>query len=243
MLNNFLKSLFELLYPKGPYCYFCNSLLKPWEVFWCTNCMNKIKKERNNYKHCKKCARFVSNNTDFCSYCKNNEYPFTTAISVGVYSGVLKKSLHDFKYRNKQSFAEPLSRLIALEATKYKKILTADTIIAVPMHSSKLKKRGYNQSELLSECISKLLNIPFNKKILIKIKNTDDMVNLRKNERLNNLEGAFSVKNQKLILDKKIVLVDDIFTTGSTVSSCSETLLNAGAKEVLVLVIASSFDK
>jgi ComF family protein len=243
MLNNIFKNISEILYPAGPYCCFCNSMLKIWEIYWCNSCINKIKKERNNYKHCQKCARFVLNNVGLCNYCTNNSYPFSDAVSAGMYSGILKDALHEFKYRNKQIIAEPLARLAALEALNYKKYLMADIIIAVPMHIVKLKKRGYNQSELLAKSISEIFKIPFRKNILIKTKNTVDMVSLSRNERLNNLKGAFSVDNHQWIVNQRIILVDDIFTTGSTVSSCSETLLNAGAKEVLVLTAASSFDK
>lgn len=239
MLSEFFQSILQLLFPPGPYCYFCGSSLKSWEVYWCSRC----KKEISNHKglQCRKCARFITGG-EMCSFCQKDNYPFTVARSAGLYDGKLKEALQEFKFRGKRSLAKPLGRLLALEAIKDERFLEADLIIPVPMHRVKLAQRGYNQSELLAKEVAVKLGIPFEKDVLVKIRHTADMVGLGREERSKNLQGAFFVQDHNIVLQKSILLIDDIFTTGFTALSCSETLLKAGAKKVLVLTAASNFD-
>lgn len=243
MIKSMLNELLDVFYPKGESCRFCDKALNSWEVMWCIKCKEKIDSARKNFYSCSKCARFITTKRELCSFCQNNEYEFVYAKSVSIYEGLLKDAVQDFKYRKKQSLAEPLGRLLALTALKEKSFLDCDIILPVPMFSRKLKERGFNQAEVLAYEVSGQLKIAHDFSILKKNYHTADMTGLSKTERHDNLLGVFSVKDNKRILGKNILLIDDIFTTGFTVSFCSETLNNAGAKGVFVLVLGSSFDK
>ena len=111
-------------------------------------------------------------------------------------------------------------------------------LLPVPLEKRKLKWRGFNQSEEIGKEISKFLNIPLINDILFKIKETLPQVELSEKEREENIKGVFIIRNRKKISGKKILLVDDVYTTGSTMKECAQLLKKAGAKEVIGIVIA-----
>ena len=113
-----------------------------------------------------------------------------------------------------------------------------DIILPVPLHRSRERKRGYNQSAMLGEIVSAFLSIPAYSEILIKDKNTSPQSALRKSERRVNLKGSFTVVNSSLIEKKNILIVDDVTTTGATVDECAYTLMKAGASSVSALTLA-----
>jgi ComF family protein len=113
-----------------------------------------------------------------------------------------------------------------------------DLIACVPMDKMSLMKRGFNQASLLSEGLSKALDIPFAKDLLKKTKNTQEQVTLKKHQRFINVKGAFCITEINRVNGKIILLIDDVFTTGATVNECSGVLKKAGAKSVSVLALA-----
>lgn len=114
-----------------------------------------------------------------------------------------------------------------------------DIIGAVPIHKKRMLERGYNQSELIAKEIAKNIQGIEYKKLLKKTKNNQTQSELKKEERLENVKNVYEIQNKQIIQDKKIILFDDIYTTGSTVNECSKVLKENGAKEVLVLTLAS----
>jgi len=127
----------------------------------------------------------------------------------------------------------------SMMADKLKKEgFSTDIILPVPLYKQKEKERGFNQATLLCQYISKEMNIPFNIHTLIRVKNTKVMHSLTKKERQENVADAFKVVDNGVIMEKDIVLIDDIFTTGATVNACSQLLLSNGAKSVTVLTFA-----
>lgn len=111
-------------------------------------------------------------------------------------------------------------------------------ILPVPLSKRKLRWRGFNQSEEIAKEISKFFKIPLISDCLIKIKETKDQVNLSEKERKENLKGVFSIQNKEKILGKRILLIDDVFTTGTTMEECAKVLKKAGTKEVIGIAIA-----
>ena len=114
-----------------------------------------------------------------------------------------------------------------------------DIIISVPVHIWKLQERGYNQSELAAKEIAKFYLVPISINNLIKIKQTENQSKPNRKDRLSNLAGSFKVINDQEILGKKVLLIDDVITTGSTANECSKVLLLAGAKDICVATIAT----
>jgi len=127
----------------------------------------------------------------------------------------------------------------AMMANKLKEEdISIDLILPVPLYKPKERERGFNQSALLGKYVAKEVNIPLNIDILTRVKNTKVMHSLNKKERIENVKEAFKVIDNGVVINKNILLIDDIFTTGSTVNICSKLLLSSGAKSVTVLTFA-----
>ena len=153
----------------------------------------------------------------------------------GNYDGVLKELIHQFKFENKFSLSPLFAQFLSEISTK-----DIDMIIPVPMHFKKLKIRKYNPSVLMAKDLSKHLKIPYHFDILKKVIDTPSQTELSKTKRRHNVKGAYEVKNHMLIQGKKILLIDDVYTTGATVHECKRTLLKSGAHSVQVATLAKT---
>lgn len=216
-------SIIKLIFP--PKCMFCGSILNlNIEVEICSECMNKIPFFNNKF--------FKLKNSIGLNYLDD-------VICLCHYSGIIKDCLIRFKFFNKASYYRTFGKLLSNKVksmTDYRKF---DIIISVPLHKSRLNKRGYNQSLLISKILSGETGIPEKSDILSRIKNTHSQSLLTRNERYENVRDAFKVNNINIIKNKCILIVDDILTTGNTLNECSRVLKEAGAKEVVAAVIAS----
>lgn len=157
------------------------------------------------------------------------------ARELGVYEGNLLKAIHLFKYGGKINIARLLGRMLAsypLDFSIY------DLLIPVPLHIKRLKERGFNQAVLLSKEIKRAHSIPIEMFGLKRIRATRPQVLLKEKERMLNVKGAFAVKNPANIKGRKVLLIDDVFTTGATVNECAKVLKKAGAERIDVLTLA-----
>jgi len=153
----------------------------------------------------------------------------------------LKDTIILFKYRGFQALSKPLARFVLQTLGKEESLWWGvDCIIPVPLFPEKEKKRGYNQASELARELAVQKGAVFLKNQLIKVKNTLPQTSLEGSKRRKNLKGAFAVIDKKAIEGKTVLLVDDVFTTGSTVEECSSTLKKAGALEVRALTIAQA---
>ncbi len=134
--------------------------------------------------------------------------------------------------------AEPLADLILKFITNQINVADTDLITAVPLHRNKLQKRGFNQSQIMAEIIAARLNLRFCFDNLYRRRRTASQFNLAPNERRKNVRGAFACKRSQEFKEKSILLIDDIFTTGSTLNECAYILKQAGARRVVVLTLA-----
>ena len=150
-----------------------------------------------------------------------------------------KQLIHNLKYKNDTTVTPALLKIV--RRFDFSPFTACDLIVPVPLHYVKLKKRGFNQSLLLSQLFFKMLNVPIQPFALQKYAETKAQTGLDLSLRIKNIQDVFCVKNPDIIVNKKICLVDDVFTTGSTVAECSRVLLTAGASEVRVLSFARVF--
>jgi len=150
----------------------------------------------------------------------------------GAYSGSLKKVIISFKFYGKQKIAEILGRKISEMIKKHLEIQENTIIIPIPLHPLREKERGFNQAKLLSEEVSKNLNILCVTDSVSRIKETKYMHSLDKKERFKNIKNAFKITKPEMIKDKNIIVIDDIFTTGATMSQFALLLKSAGCKSV-----------
>lgn len=148
--------------------------------------------------------------------------------------GLIREAIHDFKYRNVRAAAPELAQLLADYLASNP--MLGEIIVPVPMHSSDLRGRGYNQSALLARELSKLTGLPVNERLLARIRKTARQVDLPRQERLRNVAGSFASTGDAT--GQAILLVDDVATTGSTMSACAAALRAAGAVSVWGLALA-----
>jgi ComF family protein len=159
--------------------------------------------------------------------------PFSKVINFGIYEGALAEAIHQLKFHGLRRISKQLAMLISNLS-----LPVMDGIVPVPLHIKSLRDRGFNQSLLIARNLTRNLRIPLFMDILMKKKETPPQIGLSARERISNIRNAFSVTGD--VTGLSILLFDDVMTTGATVRECSYELLNAGAREVIVLTLARS---
>ncbi len=238
-MKDYVESFLELLYPEKNTCFFCESHDEAInDRYICPDCAKTIKKIVPPI--CIKCSKPIDLNApeELCSDCRKHDHSFEMSRSVFVYDGTVKKGIYLFKYYNKPYFYRFFGMCL-VEFMKDTNYCGFGLVVPVPLHHSKLRKRGYNQSDLLARYISNNTDIPYGD-VLKRIKKTPKQSQMTKEERRKNLKDAFDVKKSKTksLTGKAVLLVDDVYTTGSTADECSKTLIKYGASKVYVITIA-----
>jgi ComF family protein len=176
---------------------------------------------------------FSSEYSDICWQCLKKAPPFSKVINYGLYEGALAEAINQLKFHGVKRLSKPLG--ILLQSLD---LPAMDGIVPVPLSIKKLRERGFNQSLLIARTVSKEIKVPLLIDILLKKKDTPPQIGLSAKERLLNLKNAFEVKGD--VDGLRLLLVDDVMTTGATVTECSKVLMKAGAKEVITLTLARS---
>jgi len=154
------------------------------------------------------------------------------------YKETVRELIHLYKFNGFSLLHRPLGLEMTEAVLNRPELVQADALVPVPLHRARLRERGYNQSLLLAQVISEKTKIPV-VLALERIKNTRPQVSIeRAEDKIKNVKGIFTVKQECSIKDKRLVLIDDIFTTGATVNECSKTLAGAGAREIMVVTAA-----
>ena len=228
-----LKANFlDAVYPEDIKCLGCNRDLPRKNIYnICPDCMETF--EINDGKICARCGANVFGQAGYCFECKNNERLFDKARAPLIYTGVTKKLIRKFKYDDAKYLKRYFARLLAEEYAKCD--FVADVVVPVPLSKEHLKERGYNQALLIAEEFCKLMNLPLDKDNLIRVRNTESQTAKTRDERKHNLDGAFKQVDKSAFVHKNVLLIDDVFTTGSTVNECAKTLR---ASHVYVLTVA-----
>ena len=224
-----------------PRCALCGGILSQDKGI-CDSCIDKI--EFLKPPVCYRCGSPLPQETDIkqhhllCGHClqaKRNVLRFSR--SAFVYDDFSKKLILDFKFHDRTDLASLLAKMLYVAGEDIFRS-GVDIIIPVPLHYTRLIWRKYNQSSLLATELSKLTGISSNNFILRKARRTKPQVECNGAARLSNLRGAFVVKNPSLIQGKRILLIDDVLTTGATLRECALALKRAGAKSVDALTVS-----
>ncbi len=168
--------------------------------------------------------------------------PHLGIYSVAVYDGTLRTAIKRFKFKKRKRLAQALGFLLVKYVSQIPglEMRELDLIIPVPLHEKRLKERGFNQAQMLAETLSHYYGIPV-KNALTRTKNTTAQFDLAREERFANIKGAFKVVDNS-IHNKRILLFDDIYTTGATIMECSKALKAAGAKRIEVLTLSRAVE-
>ncbi|NPU82882.1 MAG: ComF family protein [Syntrophaceae bacterium] len=241
-MKSFLAGLADLVFP--PRCVSCSGELESGARFsLCEGCRTGI-----GYIHspfCTVCGEPFESDAEKdhpCGSCLVSPPPFVTARSLARHDGILMAMIHRLKYREQSRLASPLGRLLAAGDYPGLRIGEASLVVPVPLHLRRLRQRGFNQSLLLAKAVGKRHGIPVDARSLRRPVPSDPQVSLGRKQRERNVRGVFTVGSAERIKGKCILLVDDVYTTGSTLKECARVLLRAGAREVKVLTLARSVD-
>ncbi len=169
---------------------------------------------------------------------KEEGMEFSNLIYIFKYEGLIRKTILDYKFYEKSYIYETFVNFILKDEKIFEKLQNYDTIIPVPISSKRMKERGYNQSLLIAKKISKTLHIELRTKCLLKTKNIIEQSKLNKEDRKQNVQNVYELKNREILKNKNILLIDDIYTTGSTANECAKTLKQAKPKNIDVMVLA-----
>ncbi len=179
-----------------------------------------------------------------CLLCQRVDPPFERAVAYGSYEGGLRDLVHLLKFQQVRPAGAVLGRVLAETITKLEKAMPVGRIavVPVPLHSSKQAQRGFNQAEMIARGALKKLSRPKRFElcagVLLRRRNTESQIGLTSRQRRENLRGAFAVSDPTRILDRDILLIDDVYTTGTTASECARVLLREGAARVWVATAA-----
>lgn len=230
----FSKFLDKYFYNPKWRCVICGKEIFE-DKYVCEECEKEL--PFNNGAICDHCGRKVISFENYCSTCKGILVSLDTCRSVYSYekpiSGLIKKAKYNDARYLLEFFAQDLANIYL------QNYFNADYLTFVPMTEKAERKRGYNQSKILCEAVSKKTGVPI-VDCLKKVEETKRQATLNRKERLKNLEKAFRVYNRKLLKDKKIVIVDDVTTTGATAEIIASRLKKAGAKQVFLITVAST---
>lgn len=242
-MKRVLEYALELLYREREICFICGYKGSEVKKHICAECRETIKFV--GHRRCEICGvgiRYIDESKLYiCTDCEINPKYFEKGVSPLVYHGEIKKLIYDFKYHDKLYLKKLFSELI-MEELVDSDMEIADLILGVPLTIKRENKRGYNQSELISSYIGGKLGIKSGEGLLKRVKETSVQKELGRAQRMKNLEDAFKVEYPQKVRGKKILLVDDIYTTGATLNECAKTLLECGAKTVNITTIATSVD-
>lgn len=239
-ISTFLKLAELTFFPS--FCQICSSLLEfPHEKIVCNSCWESLKVRRAAYCLC--CGRFFESSTEphLCGLCLHKIPHFSCHRSCGRYEGKLKDIILLYKYRKLQILGKGLAQFAYQTLDNEEAIWWGiDAIIPVPLHPKRKKQRGFNQAQIIARELARLKKTVVIERVLIKLKNVPPQTSLAAEERKKNVKGIYKVSKPEQIKGKIVLLVDDVFTTGSTIYECSSVLRKAGAKDVRALTIAQA---
>ncbi len=221
---NLLDTVLNFIFP--PTCGFCNKMR---EGYLCQDCKQKITN-----------SNFYLNQLDFYqnkdNFIEEHFYLFS-------YVEPIRGKILQYKFDDRAYLANTIYEFFMNNEKLYGFLKKYDIIIPIPISSSRKRERGYNQSELLARKISKMANIHIETQVLKKAKNNQPQSSLNKEQRRENVKNVYKVQNEVKIQNKEILLLDDIYTTGSTANECARMLKQAGCQTVGILTIASDLEK
>lgn len=221
-------------------CYGCKRDLA-WTATepLCTSCVQAVKKVGPLY--CLRCGKPLPDGGAHCYQCRGSkarEFSCKIIRSAVVFGPQVRGLIHAFKYADQPHLAVYLTGWLNKEWDAYPELAESQLIIPVPLHPQKLKKRGYNQAELLARCLAQSKGITFDGGSLVRTRNTPSQTQFGREGRLKNMSGAFTCPHPDLVKGKIVLLIDDVATTGATLEGCAQALKAAGAKKVMAYTLA-----
>ncbi|RII28733.1 MAG: amidophosphoribosyltransferase [Geobacter sp.] len=233
-----LRAFLDILFP--PLCHICRTFIPgagPLHI--CAGCREAITPISSPL--CDLCGMpfvTIGGSDHRCGACSLSPPRFDSARAATRFDGPIREMIHRFKYDRRVQLARPLGLITSETLAPWIALTSADLVVPVPLHVRRLRQRGFNQAILIGQVLARQWQLPLDRTCLRRIRWTEPQVNLAATERAVNVRGAFAVSAPSRVEGRRVLLVDDVFTTGSTVAECARTLKGAGAAEVRVVTVA-----
>lgn len=232
-LVGWLELAGTLLYPTR--CPVCDGLLGTGRQRMCPVCRQRV--HYLSGPLCFQCGKKLSDcEAEYCGDCRRGRHLFTAGRALYEYEDIAS-ALYRFKYGGRREYAGFFAQELVQQLGDYIRSLAPDGLVPVPMYRGKQRRRGYNQAELLARKLGRELGIPVYSDLVVRNRDTKPLKELNSEERVNNLKKAFNLGENGVKL-KTIILVDDIFTTGSTIDQVSAVLLAGGCQRIYYIALA-----
>ncbi len=226
--------ILDLFFP--PRCPFCDEAVVSASGLVCDRCLNELHFVQDPF--CMKCGKPLrEKEAEYCDDCKKNPHVFKANRAVLVYDGRVRPSIYRFKYGGRKEYARCYAGLVAQNLGDWISHIQPDVIVPVPLHRKRLLKRGYNQAALFADRLGRLTGIPVMPSLAVRVKNTRPQKRLDYAGRQKNLKKAFKIRRNDVKL-RHVLLVDDIYTTGSTLDALTAVFRQAGAAQVYGLTLS-----
>lgn len=233
-----IKAFLDILFP--PLCHICKEFIPDaGDIHLCPGCMEGVKLLTSPL--CRVCGVpfYTEGGADhLCGQCAISPPCFAAARGATLFEGPVKELIHNLKYNKAVRLARPLSIITARHLAPFVQNCSPHMIIPVPLHIKRLRARGFNQSALIADRLSKEWGVPLSRRALSRVRWTEPQIKMSAEERVWNVKGAFAVKEPAMVRGRRVLLIDDVCTTGSTINECARTLLAAGAAQVFVTTAA-----
>ena len=223
----------NMLFPRR--CPICSDIVMPKGQLVCPECVENIPYIKG--PRCYRCGKELRDErTEYCYDCSKHTMYYEKGVSLYRYNHVMRRAMDGFKYKNRREYADFFTAELIRICGSVMQDWGADAVIPVPIHKSRRRIRGYNQAELLAAPLGEFLKIPMRTDFIERIRKTKPQNKLNDKERQKNIEGAFKICKNVVQL-KKVILVDDIYTTGSTINACAKLLREAGIEQVYFVCV------
>lgn len=228
-----LEWVLQAVYPRR--CPICHDIVQPKGGLVCPSCAEKVQPVEE--PRCKKCSKpLEKEEVEYCADCSRHRHIFEEAVGIFPYDKIMRASLMKCKYGGRREYLDYYGQMMAQYGRRYLMRWHPQALVPIPLHKSQMRLRGFNQSACLAHAVGKRSGIPVYGHMLEKEKKTRQQKELEMDQRRMNIKGAFSVGRDFRPL-QNVVLVDDVYTTGSTVDEAAKCLKKAGVGAVYVLVL------
>lgn len=224
--------ILDLLFPRR--CVVCDEITDRIGESVCGKCRDRIIYIKEPF--CMKCGKQLRHKEqEYCEDCRKNRHLYIQGTALYDY-GSMADSIFRFKYAGRMEYAAFYGRELYERRAEWLSMIQPDALVPVPIHAARKRKRGYNQAELVARHLSRLSGLPLNNSLICRPKQTAPLKDLSHSERQNNLKRAFKIRQNDVKLST-IVIIDDIYTTGSTIDAMSEVLHQAGIPQVYFMTL------
>lgn len=224
--------ILEILYPAR--CPVCHGIVRGKDGI-CPSCRKRLHYIKE--PKCKKCGKEIEKDEqEYCRDCQRFVHAYDKGASVFAYDPLMRRSVSMFKYHNRREYAKVYAREMYHHCERFLKMCAPDVILPVPIHQHKKRQRGFNQAELVAKELGKLMNVPVDTEYLLRVEKTTPQKELTRQQRKVNLRKAFAIRETGKYYER-ILLIDDIYTTGATIDAISEILRENQSKFIFFLTI------